>query len=656
MKKKFMCVFLLLFSISIVFAEEKANQEMGYAKKLLYETARILESKNNMVVVDEISNYDWYWGNDVGTTSPYINTFNNTLTENKLIDQQRIRLNYLYNQEKASLVSALVPNALHFVNIAMNAENPLKAMIAIGGATLSSFSNFLSEKQQQDLDLIQKQWKFDDLQVKLFEHLSAELRTYLAQQCSKYGISNEQLASIKTLRKFVKLCNEYDYNTKEEAKELLLKLDTPQFNKELAEFPEYWAEKAKAAYGAEEYNKSLQYIDQFEHNYVQTMYHDDNRSLILKIKAFCLLQENAVDITIADKLCHIADDICNFNSGARWEDLYFCVELYEEMNKLQYSNTRREQQIVLMKQIVNEVADEYKENLDNYLSGKFLEQTKEGIENHIENLKDQIKKYENANLELVGKTTKKENKDEIKKLKGEIKTLRKNKETAERTELQILPPNSSLLYSVVKRYKDMCDASVPEDKTLMEKCSRLLCDIYSQNSLFGSRSDIKQATVSYNKHSSFWNNNDELKISIPATYFVFTSGLFEPKKDKLSLEIANKKYDFSSYTYEVQRAGNNLDNVNIVFTCKVEDVPIDKGEIVEKVVDVISGIYPTKLAIESIIKILKEQEKSKDRAEGEAQSLSLKIYFVSYSMQIENPIIAVVDNPSQMLKSFQNKE
>ena len=95
MKKKFMCVFLLLFSISIVFAEEKANQEMGYAKKLLYETARILESKNNMVVVDEISNYDWYWGNDVGTTSPYINTFNNTLTENKLIDQQRIRLNYL---------------------------------------------------------------------------------------------------------------------------------------------------------------------------------------------------------------------------------------------------------------------------------------------------------------------------------------------------------------------------------------------------------------------------------------------------------------------------------------------------------------------------------------------------------------------------------
>lgn len=626
MRKKLMCVFLLLFLISFIFATEISDQELGNAKKLLYETARILELKNNMVVVDEISKYDWLWASDPLLTAPYINMFNDTIKENKSIEQKRQRLEYLYNQNKASLVSALVPNALHFVNIAMTAGNPLRAMIAIGGASLSSVSSYVSEKQKQNLELIQKEWELDDSQVDIFESLSEWLRTYLSKACEKYGITNDQLASVNTLRSFIKLCSQYDYRDDKQARELLLKLDTGNFKSELAFFPEYWGEIAKAAYGAENYELSLQYIDNFEDSYVKTMYHDENYSQILKIKAYCLLQKDNIDIPIADELCRIADSIYALSPASEWADLYFCVELYEEMKKLNNSSSIRAKQIRLMEEVVDKVADEYKKNVDDYIRGVFLSKTIEGIDNNIQASKDQIKLLENEKKQAVGRTTKQDNNADIEKLKEKVKVLEKNKAKAKENELQMLPPNSSLLYSIFKQYKGMLgdDSTFTNDKTgiLSSKCSELLCDVYSQQNLFDAKSDIKPVAVSYtDKWLPFVKHDPVMRITIPATYFVFTSGQFNPDEDKLSFVIGDYAYTFSSYSYEVDRAGDSLDKVNITFTCKVKDVPEDTG--------------------------LKVQ---KDR------TLLTRIIFESNSMQIDESIIAVVDNLSQMLKGFKVKE
>ncbi len=99
-----------------------------------------------MIVVDEISKIDWYWKSDPTLTTPYINHFNNTIKENKSINQKRERLEYMYNQSKSTAIAALMPNALHIVNIAVNAGNPLKAAIAVSGAALSStFYNAMLE-------------------------------------------------------------------------------------------------------------------------------------------------------------------------------------------------------------------------------------------------------------------------------------------------------------------------------------------------------------------------------------------------------------------------------------------------------------------------------------------------------------------------------
>ena len=69
MKKLFLLTIIFLLIVSNSFAAiSQGKQELGNAKKLLFETTRVLESQNNLIVVDEISKYDWYWQNDSNHT------------------------------------------------------------------------------------------------------------------------------------------------------------------------------------------------------------------------------------------------------------------------------------------------------------------------------------------------------------------------------------------------------------------------------------------------------------------------------------------------------------------------------------------------------------------------------------------------------------
>ena len=76
MRKKIFVVILFLSVTFTLYASISKEQELGYAKKLLFETARVLKSQNNLIIVDEISQYDWKWKTDPDLTTPYINSFN----------------------------------------------------------------------------------------------------------------------------------------------------------------------------------------------------------------------------------------------------------------------------------------------------------------------------------------------------------------------------------------------------------------------------------------------------------------------------------------------------------------------------------------------------------------------------------------------------
>ncbi len=122
------------------------------------------------------------------------------------------------------------------------------------------------------------------------------------------------------------------------------------------------------------------------------------------------------------------------------------------------------------------------------------------------------------------------------------------------------------------------------DRTLREKCARLLCDSFSQEHLFGSPAEEpKHVQVTYRKEGLLFRKAGILEITVPAKYFLFLSEQFNPGKDHLHYIVGNYDYNCEDYSYEVRRAegAKSLEDVSIVFSCPMAE-QIDTGETIEK--------------------------------------------------------------------------
>lgn len=622
MKRLFASLIIFGVSLTLLSAAVTTETELANAKKLLYETARILESKNNQIVVDEVASYDWFWVKDTQFTSHYIRVFNETLADNKSIHAKRERLQYLFNQDRSRQVSALVPNAANILTIAFTAGDPLKSIIAVSGTVLSSVTSYVNEKQQAELELIQKNWELDDQQTQLFVRLLSELRGYLSQVSDKYGLTNEQLASDQTLRQYFLVLRE-----KSDPREKLLSIDTRQFRTELGIFPEYWRELATISYELEDYDSALSHIEEYENRYVQTMYHDNAHANLMQIKAYCLIKLYPYGVERNNELVRLADEIERMSLASDWMQQYFCVELYLTMLEGQESSDAdklKAKTVNLMQEVLTKVANQYSIDLENYLKGRFVALTIEGIEQNIEEHNDLVKQLETRNKSKnIGKTEQTENKANIKRAKDEIKTLKENKKNVKRMEEQILPPNTSLLFALAKQYFDLAEefdvASTQVYQLLRKKISELLVDNHSKLILFDLPSSIKSADLIYtNRKFLFVNRTDYAELYIPATWSVFTKDRLDPKLDPILLNIGGYHYDVGEYDYTVIRgAENTLDNLLLKISFNIKG-PIETGIVLRK------GTVPL-----------------------------VTMFFDSEINQDIEPVFVKVNNTDDMLKTFQ---
>lgn len=584
---------VLIFSSSIYAEDDNKRFELGNAKKLLFETNRILEAQNNKMVVSEISDYDWFWVSD-NKTNDYINNFKQLVSDTNIIQQKRERLNYIFNQKKSLQMTALVPNALNLVNIAFNARDPLKAIIAIGGASVSSASNYFSQKQKDELELLEKQWELDDMQTNTFVLLNGDLRTYLSRISKDYGFSNDDLNSPQTLRSFIKCLNE------DNPKKRYSDLNQKQFRDELKVLPEYWAELARAAYEIEEYAEALEFISNYEAIYIKTMYHDERYANIMQIKAYCMLQLDMV--SEFGKLSEIADRILENSNQSEWARKYFCVELYKRCFEKTGDTDYLIKAKSMLREVVQNVLDEYKENVGKFYNGSFIRLDKESIESDIKELtelKNSRESFLKANKKKMGDGEKEQYSKEIDDYKKQIEQLEDNKKEIDNIEFQLLPPNSTLLFSLAKEYFDMIVGV--RDKQLFGEVREvdslqyqlisndlkeyLISDFY-QEKLFGKKPSDKniEIKVDYNPRRLFWDKDDFITIKVPCSYFTFTEDRFDREKDKLFILFNGSKCELN-YTYEFERGKKeNLSDSFVVFKIKVSspiktDFSIKKDEI-----------------------------------------------------------------------------
>ena len=590
-----------------------AKYQLGLSKKLLYETARVLNSKDNILVLDEIAGYDWNYDSETEILLPYLSEFRTFVNDFKSVEQRRDLLHYMNEQSQSMSLAQLVPNAISVGVLSFASGDPLRAIIAIGGTALSSATNYATAKQKAHLELVEKEFELNQTQQALLVEMYNEIHEAITLMLSKYDYSNDDFVSINTLHSFFQ---EVDKN-KSKPEELILQLNKGLYRRELSGFPEYWATLATAYFQTNRLQDSLNCIAQYENVYVKTMFHDINHATMMQIKACCieeLMADSPEKYQILDNtLKSIISDGDN-----SWPQLYFCFKLYEKLADGSGNTEYLEEAYDILFDIVTDVAGEYETQLSDYYSGMFIIDMKAGVDENIRQ-----KKQEMDSQQLI-----KENRDDdygdqavedadkrYDVLKKEIKELEKNKTKIEEYEYSFLPPNSSFLVSIAKELFSLATelgyTTSTNFETLKNKLDTLITDVYSREYLFVEdislpiSLDMKydhrlsRFSIFHFISGNGFSGKDVATLYIPLEYVTIADSEFNEENTKFYLNINTFKYELKEWSYRIEKTNNNKSK-QVVFTFTIDD-PIDTDLIIKK-----NSIPTLKITIESNLILLEE--------------------------------------------------
>ena len=618
MKKSIIILVLVCALISGIFATESNNSkyELGLSKKLLFETCRVLACNDNMLVLDEISNYDWYFVIDTETSLPFITQFKEKVRDFQSIQERKDLLHYLNEQEKSSMLVKLVPNALSIATIAFSSGDPRKAIISIAGTALSSFANYTTSKQQSELKLIQEEFELNQKQKDEFVYLSNNIFDYIAKSANKYGFDNSDYASPTTIQKFIKCVNEH----KNDPEGLLIEI--VGYEKELATFPEYWAIYAKCLYEIGRYTDALQKISIYENLYVKTMYHDKMFAEVMMIKAYCI---NFLDTDKAKKNSEIEkilpSIIENGEKDNNWAELYYAAVVYKELASSTGNNYYLIKAYECLYSVLTQFSTKYQKEYNSYMDGSFIQNMKNGVDSNIELINKEIGQIQSAlNQKNLGKQQKEDFKKDLKDLNTKKDVLTKNKEDIDKLENTYLPPENAFLVSISEDFFDLAKTlnyeDTPEFKIIYKKIDQLIVDYNSRLRLFQENIPNNiSISVAYD-HKILSGNIDKMKIKVPFEFITFDGEPLSPETFKIFFSVNSFETELTNWNYEIETTTGGK-QISISINVKT---PVDTGIVIPP------GVMP-----------------------------GFFLRFDGNNIGVKNTIPATVDYPIELLKGFKIK-
>ena len=630
MKSIIVCFILLIGMVfpNFVFADESSIVDpLALAKKIMYETARVLVSKDNMLVLDEVASYDWYVKVDTDSILPFLSDFRTTLTDFQSIEERRDLLYYMTEQSKSMAVSQLVPNAISIGVMAFSSGNPLRSLIAVGGTALSSYINYSTAKQQAALKLIEDEFELNQQQEYEITELYNRMFETISLLSSRYGFKNEDFASPETLKDFVNDVIIYS----DSPDSLILTLLQSTYQRELSIFPEYWRALATAYYETNQFEAALNCIYEYEKIYVKTLYHDNDHAALMMIKAYCIYEilpespEKYIEIGKA------LNDVL-INGESSWSQIYYCVYMYKTISEKTGDVSWLDLAYTHLFDVVSMVSSQYQKDMESYVSGSFIAEMKKGIDANIKEKRELIASYQRVqNDDYAGKQEINDAKEREKELQKEIKELEDNKKAVDELEYTFLPPDSYLLVALSKELFDLADfkntTNDPSFLTLYNEINSIITDIYSRNYLFNEPYPPMVLQMSYDHRVpalnplSLFNGQDEAVLYVPMDYVTISTPEFTPDNTKIFIRLyyyEEFEYELSNWTYEIRKVGENNEKV-LVFNFTIDD-------------PVYTNLYVYGKAIPEI-----------------------RIRFESQNILIKEAILTSVNEPEELMKGFKVK-
>ena len=178
------------------------EQQLNSFSMLYYLTItadEIRTAKNNRLVLDDI-----YTSllNDINpgaideTTQDHLTNLRDVIKNFLGISQKRERLQYLYNQDKASAIRSAVPNPIAVLSVAQT-MNWAKLAMAVVYTVVDSYNSYKSAEKDIDQDFLMSGWELDDEETETIQKTRERAFDYMVDMVQAYDLDETILVSWK---------------------------------------------------------------------------------------------------------------------------------------------------------------------------------------------------------------------------------------------------------------------------------------------------------------------------------------------------------------------------------------------------------------------------------------------------------------------------
>lgn len=356
-------------------------------------TQEINSSRNSRMFLEEayaslINNTNPEKVNEL--TESHLCSLLDTIEKYRIVAVKRERLEYLYNQNKASAIKEAIPNPIAVLSAASSLD--LKRLVAsVAYMAIDSINSYNSYNNELDQSYLHDGWALDDEAAEALHESRKYAFLFMIEIVRDENLPGELALNESSVEKFVSWTNNTNVHQR------LQFLESEE--KTYSAFGSYWLELAECYYELEDYKNCLEAIKKYEDIQSDIFRKDYYLAKIMPTAIDAAAQTFSTDeyISVAERYLDI---LINNTESNEWALRYFAaqvyVDLYTKTQNIEYLHKAYD----LTKNNVNHLIGEQK-NLNTTYTSDIKEVTTP--DNATKQEKNQIKEY-NKSLKENRKT------------------------------------------------------------------------------------------------------------------------------------------------------------------------------------------------------------------------------------------------------------
>ena len=331
---------ILFFGLGLqIFAQSNAqssgNTSIAMLNYLATEARRINASKDNRLILETtysklINNTNPLTIDDL--TADYLEIILEDLEGFRMINFQRERILFLYENEKASAIRQSMPNPMFLlgsINLTAVIAPKLAAIKLLATATtmaVDSVFKYQNAKNDARINFLQASWDLDDRESGIVHNLRARSFFYMRDIAIRYDLALSDTLNENSIDNFVEISLMENLSRKRQALESNQRL--------YAQYAPYWLELADTYYQLNLYTECLNAINQYLAIQAPIFREDKDLALMLPnaiAAAYAVYGNSSAYVALASEYLHLL--IIN-TSEQDWALRYFASQTYIHLASL----------------------------------------------------------------------------------------------------------------------------------------------------------------------------------------------------------------------------------------------------------------------------------------------------------------------------------